>query len=66
MARFLIATAPSTNNVSDRMRVWPIDQFDFTGSVRNRSLEAVKGGSFITEMEVCCPSSISRKFSIAS
>ena len=38
----------------------------FTGSVRNRSLEAVKGGSFITEMEVCCPSSISRKFSIAS
>ena len=45
--------------------VWPIIQFDFTGSVRNRSLEGIKGGSFITEIEVCCPSSISRKFPIA-
>ena len=38
---------------------------DFTGSVRNRPLEAIKGGSSIAEREVCCPSSISRKFSIA-
>jgi hypothetical protein len=29
--------------------VRPIIQFDFTGSVRNRSLEAIKGGSSITE-----------------
>ena len=48
-----------------RRGVWPIIQFDFTGSVRNRSLEVIKGGSFITEIEVCCPSSISRKFPIA-
>ena len=29
---------------------------DFTGSVRNRSLDAVKGGSSITDGEVCRPS----------
>jgi hypothetical protein len=48
-----------------RRGVWPNIQFDFTGSVRNRSLEAIKGGSSITEREVCCSSSISCKFPIA-
>jgi hypothetical protein len=43
----------------------PIIQFDFTGSVRNRSLDAVKGGSSITDRKVCCPSSIRCKFPIA-
>ena len=43
----------------------PFIQFDFTGSVRNRSLDAVKGGSSITDRKVCCPSSIRCKFPIA-
>jgi hypothetical protein len=36
-------------------RIGPIVQLalDFTGSLRNRSLEAIKGGSSITEREVC-------------
>jgi hypothetical protein len=46
-----VTTAPS--NVSADMRCMTIIQFDFTGSVRNRSLEAIKGGSSITEREVC-------------
>jgi hypothetical protein len=46
-----VTTAPS--NVSADMRCMAIIQFDFTGSVRNRSLEAIKGGSSITEREVC-------------
>ena len=37
----------------------------FTGSVRNRSLEGIKGGSAITAVEVCCPSSIRRKSPMA-
>jgi hypothetical protein len=44
LSKHRVATAPSD--------LWPIIQFDFAGSVRNRSLEAIKGGSFITEMEV--------------
>jgi hypothetical protein len=63
--------SPSISSTSQRLGqdegVWPIIQLAryFTGSVRNRSLEGVRGGSSITAMEVCCPSSISRKFPIA-
>jgi hypothetical protein len=56
MARFLarIMSAPYHLLTTSRPRcgVWPIIQFDFTGSVRNLSLEAIKGGSSITEREV--------------
>jgi hypothetical protein len=38
---------------------------DLTGSVRNRSVEGISGGSSITATEVCCPSNISRNFPIA-
>ncbi len=48
-----IITAPSINDFSVQMPVWLIVQFDFTGSVRNRSQEAIKGGSSITGTEVC-------------
>lgn len=38
---------------------------DLTGSIKNRSLEAIKGGSSTTDGEVCCSSNISRKRPIA-
>jgi hypothetical protein len=57
MARFLasIGSAPHdrSNNVFVKMQCMTLIQFDFTGSVRNRSLEAIKGGSSIAEREVC-------------
>ena len=62
-----VATAASTHNVSAKVTVWPIIELAryFTGSVRNRSLEGIKGGSAIIAVEVCCPSSIRRKSPMA-
>jgi hypothetical protein len=75
LARFLLGSVSplqhqlttSTHNASAKVRVWPIIELAryFTGSVRNRSLEGIKGGSAITAVEVCCPSSIRRKSPMA-
>ena len=57
LARLLasIGSSPHHRSTTSRSRcsVWLIVQFDFTGSVRNRSLEVIKGGSSITGTEVC-------------
>ena len=43
----------NSQRFSAKVRVWPIIQLAryFTGSVRNRSLEGIKGGSAITAVE---------------